>query len=102
MSLPNAPVQRVTRYNLILSFEEQYTADSQKLRASADAITSIINAIEALVGTNAHIQAMLAEQHLTIATIAPARIKSQTCTSSLSYPDADHAVEYSRTATRRQ
>ncbi len=73
-SLLHTPVQRVTRYNLILSFEELYTTDSQQLRASAEAITSIIRTIETLVETNAHIQAMLAEQHLTIATVAPARI----------------------------
>ena len=65
--------QRVTRYNLIIAFEELYTQDDTQLHASANAIAAVARAIEQLIATDTALQELLKTQNLKLSMISPTR-----------------------------
>jgi hypothetical protein len=66
--------ERVTRYNLTITFEELYTADDAELHASANAIGDIVKAIEQLISTDPGLQTMVLQQNLKLNIISPDRV----------------------------
>ena len=67
-------LQRVTRYNLTIAFEEVYTQDDTQLHASANAIGEVASMIEQLIATDRALQELLKTQNLTLNMISPIRV----------------------------
>ena len=67
-------LQRVTRYNLTIVFEELYTQDNTQLHASANAIGEVASMIEQLIATDRALQELLKTQNLTLNMISPIRV----------------------------
>jgi hypothetical protein len=71
------PSERVTRYNLSVVFEELFTQDDTQLHASANAISVVASAIEALISTDMALQELLEKANLRLKIIAPARVSTR-------------------------
>jgi hypothetical protein len=67
-------LQRVTRYNLTIAFEEAYTQDDTQLHVSANAIGEVASMIEQLITTDRALQELLKTQNLTLNIISPTRM----------------------------
>jgi hypothetical protein len=65
--------QRVTRYNLTIAFEEQYTQEATQLHAAAEAIGEVARAIEQLISTDTALQELLKKLNLKLSMISPQR-----------------------------